>query len=387
MNLKSYFYWCNTMADTTLNLAAASLTFSVLSFLMLVITLTFFLFPDFSATIKSGISRLGGVGESSGGASAFSTFAAFLGALSPDITLLSGFITDIINGKFRNSVTSLIGIGAVILHWAVAGMVHGYGAGSSPTVAAQTVTSFASTVAPISAAVDQLLGTGSENPTAPSTGSSASGLFRRGPLSVSTMSTIEGASPPSRRGSRTAALNARLGPAIPGARPSRSVTLRGGGGEIPAEMISKFNPCSIRGLGMFDIAKSPMGIAALSSVFAVYILDMTIDKKRDTKDIGLYLGFSGIVYMLNLYSYSSFKCYGDTFGSVAKASVLPLIVGLVGGSVGFFALKNLFPEYLPLDPTSVNSPSQPTCAPPNDQDQFVCDAWKDGKKISTAVVA
>jgi hypothetical protein len=138
---------------------------------------------------------------------------------------------------------------------------------------------------------------------------------------------------------------------------------------------------------MFDIAKSPMGIAALSSVFAVYILDMTIDKKRDTKDIGIYLGFSGIVYLLNLYSYSSFKCYGDTFGSAAKASVLPLIVGLVGGTAGFLTLKYAFPSYLPLDPTSVNSPSQPTCAPPNDQDQFVCDAWKDGKKISTAVVA
>ncbi len=379
------------MADTTLNLAAASLTFSVLSFLMLVITLTFFLFPDFSATIRSGISRLGGVGEASGGASAFTTFAAFLGALSPDITLLSGFITDIINGKFRNSVTSLIGIGAVVLHWAVAGMIHGYGAGSIPSVAAETVTSIASSVAPISAAVDQLLGTGSENPTAPSTSSStgASGLFRRrGPPSVSTMSTIEGASPPSQRGSRTVALNARLGPTIPGARPSRGVVLRrGGGGEIPSEMISKFNPCSIRGLGMFDIAQSPMGIAALSSVFAVYILDMTIDKKRDTKDIGLYLGFSGVVYLLNLYSYSSFKCYGDTFTSAARASVLPLIVGLVGGSAGFLTLKYAFPSYLPLDPTSVNSPSQPTCAPPNDQDQFVCDAWKDGKKISTAVVA
>ena len=375
------------MADTTLNLAAASLTFSVLSFLMLVITLTFFLFPDFSATIRSGVSRLGGVGEASGGASAFTTFAAFLGALSPDITLLSGFITDVINGTFRNSVTSLIGIGSVILHWLVAGMVHGYGAGSMPTVAAETVTSIASSVAPISAAVDQLLGTGSENPTAPSSGTS--GLFRRrGPGSVSTMSTIEGASPvPSGRGSRTAALNSRLGPAIPGARPSRSVNLRGGGGEIPSEMISKFNPCSIRGLGMFDIAKSPMGIAALSSVFAVYILDMTIDKKRDTKDIGVYLGFSGLVYLLNLYSYSSFKCYGDTFGSAAKASVLPLFVGLLGGTAGFFTLKYAFPSYLPLDATTVNSPSQPTCAPPNDQDQFVCDAWKDGKKISTAVVA
>jgi hypothetical protein len=152
-------------------------------------------------------------------------------------------------------------------------------------------------------------------------------------------------------------------------------------------MISKFNPCSIRGLGMFDVAKSPMGMAALSSVFAVYILDMTIDKKRDTKDIGIYLGFSGIVYLLNLYSYSSFKCYGDTFGAAARASILPLAVGLIGGGAGFFALKYGFPSYLPLDPTTVNSPSQPTCAPPNDQDQFVCDAWKDGKKISTAVVA
>jgi hypothetical protein len=162
------------------------------------------------------------------------------------------------------------------------------------------------------------------------------------------------------------------------------------GGAIPAYIQANFNPCSIRGLGMFDISQSPMGIAALSSVFAVYLLDMFVDDKRSKKDIGVYLLFSAGVYGLNLFAYKEFQCYGDTYGSVAKATILPLIVGLAAGSAGFSVLKTTFPSYLPLDANNIGSPAQPgkfaQCSPPNDQDQFVCDAYKDGKRISTSVV-
>lgn len=407
------------MADTTTNLAAASLTFSVLSFIMLAITLVFFLFPDFSSTIRSGLARTSG---SAGFGSSFKTFAAFLGALSPDITLLSGFVSDFINGSFRYSVTSIIGICAVVLHWIVGGLMYGFNKGVGPSLidaAATTLTSAASS----SAVVDQLLGTGAETTTSsvPGLSSSSSGPSRtikravrkvKAPGSISTMSSLPTVADLTQRitePARTATLNARDSDILgeTGSRKSRSSqgkTTRfkdyvtgggdegqtGGAWEIPDDVRSSFNPCSIRGLGMFDISNSPMGMAALSSVFSVYLLDMTVNSKRSSSDVLVYLGFSGVVFGLNLFSYSTFKCYGNSFGEVAKSTILPLLLGFLAGGIGFATLKSTFPAYLPLDPHNMGDPALPskhsTCAPPNDQDQFVCDAYKDGKRITSTVI-
>lgn len=397
------------MADTSTSLAAASLTFSILSFLLLAIALVFFLFPDFSNTIRSGLSRVGSV---DGGGSTLAMLGAFLGALSPDIALLSGFISDIMNGAFRYSVTSLIGVGAVILHWIIGGLVHGFSSSSSGVSdVASAVVSTATNAA------EQLMGTGAETAVAAATTRPPSVTRRRrGPGSMSTMSSMPTPALGATSLIRTANLNPRpatgsiTGPT--GSRMSRSTQGRttrfadyvtgggeeeeeeqtGGGWVIPADISAKFNPCSIRGLGMFDVSKSPMGMAALSSVFSVYLLDMTVNSKRPTPDVLIYLTFSGVVYGLNLYAYSKFKCYGETFGEIAKSTVLPIIIGLAAGSSGFAVLQTTFPSYLPLDPKGMNSPASPsgkhaTCAPPNDQDQFVCDAYKDGKRITTAVVA
>ncbi len=388
------------MADTSTSLAAASLTFSILSFLLLAIALVFFLFPDFSNTIRSGLSRVGSV---DGGGSTLAMMGAFLGALSPDIALLSGFISDIMNGAFRYSVTSIIGVIAVILHWVVGGLVHGFSSDASSGISdvASAVVSTATTAA------EQLMGTGAEVAAA-----TVAPRRRRGPGSMSTMSSMPTPALGPTSILRTANLNPRpatgsiIGPT--GSRMSRSTQgrlparFREGGGEddeqtgggwvIPADISGKFNPCSIRGLGMFDISKSPMGMAALSSVFSVYLLDMTVNSKRPTPDVLIYLTFSGVVYGLNLYAYSKFKCYGETFGEIAKSTILPIVIGLAAGSSGFAVLQTTFPSYLPLDPKGMNSPAMPsgkqaTCSAPNDQDQFVCDAYKDGKRVTSAVVA
>lgn len=411
------------MADTSTNLAAASLTFSVLSFIMLAITLVFFLFPDFSSTIRSGLAR---TSSAPGFGSSFKTFAAFLGALSPDITLLSGFVSDFINGSFRYSVTSLVGIAAVILHWVVAGLMYGFGGGTGPSAITAAATAFTS-AASSSAVVDQLLGTGAETSTGgiPALATSSAGPSRvmkrnirkvKAPGSISTMSSLPTVAELTERitePTRTATINPRGSDILgeTGSRKSRSTqgkTARfkdyitgggeeeeegqtGGAWEIPDDVRASFNPCSIRGLGMFDISKSPMGMAALSSVFAVYLLDMTVNSKRSSKDVLVYLGFSGAVFGLNLFSYSTFKCYGSTFGEIAKSTIMPVILGLVAGSIGFATLKSTFPAYLPLDPHNMGDPALPskhsTCAPPNDQDQFVCDAYKDGKRVSSAIVS
>ena len=378
------------MGDTTQNLAASALTFSVLSFLLLIVLLVSYYFPGFSSSFQ-------GVG-SAGYLSGFKSMVTLLAAFSPDISLLSGFVSDIINGAFRYSVTSLFGILAVVLHWMV-GRLLGY---KAPEVSASSAS-----------AVTQLLGVGSNpvntilnaiNPTAPSAPpapssapSSGSGsnptsvrvrfgsnVRRPGPGSISTAPDLETAAvPTSGKGSRSLK---GLGPINPGARLSRAATLKGGG--LPAN----FNPCVIRGLGMFDLSNSPMGMAALSSVWIIYLLDMSVESKRTGLEIGMYLLFSALVYGLNIYSYKELQCgYGATMSEAAKSTMFPIFVGLVTGASGYAILHSSAPAYLPLDSQRIGSPAAPgrnaTCAPPNDNDQFVCDAYKDGKRISTAVVA
>ena len=103
------------MTDTATNLAAASLTFSVLSFIVLVIGIVSWSFGDWSKlTQKLGV---GSAGSSS--FNGFKTFAVMSGAVAPDIALLVGFLSDIMNFKFRYSVTSLVGIIAALLSTAL----------------------------------------------------------------------------------------------------------------------------------------------------------------------------------------------------------------------------------------------------------------------------
>ena len=374
------------MVDTT-GLAAASLTFSVLSFVMLIITLIVFLFPDFSASIRAGISRASGSGG--GFFSNVKMVFALLGAFSPDITLLSGFVSDIVNGNFRYSVTSIIGIISVIVHWGawrILRIFNFFSDGASPA-ASPPATDRAAAAATVKSVVPsraQNLGTGSV---------SVSSLTRN---IDKALKATKGNSA-SQSGDAVSFLNP-LGEDQPVSNRTRSNALgrgRGGGAEdiqtggawsMPPELASSFNPCAIRGLGMFDTTNSAMGMSALSAVWTVYMLDMVAGSKRTPGEIGGYVGFSAVVFGMNVYSYKTFQCYG----SLVMPMVLPIIVGLACGGIGYGVLRSSFPAYLPLDAQAINSPSapsQPSCAPPNDKDQFVCDAYKNGKRVTTSVVS
>jgi hypothetical protein len=130
-----------------------------------------------------------------------------------------------------------------------------------------------------------------------------------------------------------------------------------------------------------------MGIAALSTVFTIYLADMT--QKHSGTDIAVYCVFGGVVYALNLFAYREFGCYGDGYGSIFKATLVPMLIGGTVGGTAYALLKTGAPQYLPLDDKNIaNTSAMPvaTCGAPNDQDQFVCDAYKDGKRISTTTV-
>ena len=95
-------------SDTAINLAATSLTFSILSFIVIVVGLLFLVFPGWLETIKSAVANFSGSPSSSGFLDHLKVLSILSGALTPDIVLLIGFIADLMNFKFRYSVTSLI---------------------------------------------------------------------------------------------------------------------------------------------------------------------------------------------------------------------------------------------------------------------------------------
>ncbi len=170
-----------------------------------------------------------------------------------------------------------------------------------------------------------------------------------------------------------------------------------GGAALPDYITQKFNACAIRGLGFFDISGSPMGMAALSAVFMVYLLDMTVGSKRSSAQSGGFAGFSAAIFLLNVYAYRELKCVDTTTVTASlKAVILPLAIGLLSGTGGYYVLKNNYADFLPLDGTHFDdgteggttpSPAnrnQAHCQAPNDQGEMVCEAYRDGKRVNAA---
>jgi len=439
-----------TMADTEVNLAVASLTFSVLSFLVMVIGLVLIFYPGMRETLQGSISGISSTG--SGFMDSLKIAGVLGGAMSPDIVLLIGFISDLMNLKFRFSVTSLIGIFAVILHWIVGGAIFGFSKGTTSAVA-QAASAVTAAVAPSASSISasgpgpQVFGVG--DPTAPPvspiplstpSGGPLLGAINRPAREVANRRLVEtragipaaaaavgrtkgttlrktgkatgnpddvstlGSSAMGNKTRVTADERAKeeaskftagiMGPT--GTRISRESKVKQQGGALPDYITQKFNPCTIRGLGYFDIQGSPMGMVALSAIFMVYLLDMTVGNKRSNGQVGGYLGFSAAVFLLNVYAYREVKCIDtSTVSATIKALVLPLTVGLLSGTTGYYVLKNNYANFLPLDGTHFddgtgNTPTpsgnQPHCSAPNDQDQMVCDAYQNGKRITSVPV-
>ena len=407
-------------SDPTVSLAAASLTFSVLSFITIVIGLLFLVFPGWLETIKTATSSVTGSSSSGGLLDSIKVFAVLGGALAPDIVLLIGFISDLMNMKFRFSVTSLIGIFAVIVHWGIGSLVFGSAGSGVLQQMSQAATNAAAAIAPGPSAPSispgnptnpssQLLGVGTTAPTVLSAlGKKAEKAKTDAEFATARAAALEKAATASSVGTPST-LDLNDSPDAAMARKTRSAAKKSaaatskmaaqgklGGAQLPSMIADKFNPCAIRGLGMFDIKGSPMGLAALAAVFSVYFLDMTAGKKRTTNQVGGYLGFSTLALLFNIYAYREFGCFQDpSMMGILKSSVFPLVTGFTIGGIGYSVLKSKYVDFLPLDGqvldtgaatgsgSSIASDHKPSCSAPNDDDQMVCEAYQDGKRITS----
>lgn len=389
--------------DPTVSLAAASLTFSILSFIAIVIGLLFLVFPGWIETIKTATTGLAG---SSGGGilDSIKVFAVLGGALAPDIVLLIGFISDLMNMKFRYSVTSLIGIAAVVVHWGLGSIFFGSGAALQQLTQAAT-----SAATSISASVSTATAAATAPPASPSAAAQLLGVGSAAPAPAPKKKVSSPASTAS-VGTSPSTINLSDTKAEAEARKTKKAVVKSmkktadkavGGAQLPSMIADKFNPCAIRGLGMFDVQGSPMGLAALSAVFMVYFLDMTAGKKRTGTQTMGYLGFSALTLLFNVYAYREFSCFHDpSVMGILKSSALPLSVGLAVGGIGYSVLHSKFVDFLPLDgqvldtgaasssgTSSVANGGKASCSAPNSEDQMVCEAYQDGKRITSVVAS
>jgi hypothetical protein len=75
--------------------------------------------------------------------------------------------------------------------------------------------------------------------------------------------------------------------------------------------------------------------------------------------------------------------------------MFPLVTGFTIGGIGYGVLKSRYVDFLPLDGqvldtgaatgsgSSIASDRMASCSAPNDDDQMVCEAYQDGKRITS----
>ena len=122
-----------------------------------------------------------------------------------------------------------------------------------------------------------------------------------------------------------------------------------------------------------------MGIAVLTTIFFVYLLDMSVNKKRTPSEQTAYWLVALGVLGLNTYSYYRLGCI-DSFFSVFT----PLCVGLFVGGIAFWIYQSAGKDYLPMDPESGPATGEYSkCSATDGGGDFVCDAYLNGRKIGT----
>lgn len=502
------------MADVPVSpgLLQGAIAMSTITTILLLVLIVAMFNPQLVAQVRAALGgAAGGVGTP-GMPSGLTVIFGILGAVAPDIALISGYVGDIVAGglgKFRWSLTSILGIVAVILNKLIWGYAMGGdsitrdltalgdaatrmrtaaapGGGPAPGGGGDAggglagLADLAGGIAAVGAAGGPVVpgiapggggggviaSTGGPAGTPPAAGLWAATAGRGvtfappGAPSVASGSTYPGSAilgalgaAPERRARtmRRTGGESAVGTGVsaperirmaraPGSRPATKLGFmprRYGGGEQTGgarypDSVTSSNPCVIRGLGFLDTQSSPMSMVVLSFVFIVYFLDMSWNHKRTQSELAGNFFFGLFVILVNAFALGVFECYGATSSDRTFAIAKALTIGLLFGGIIFVLYQNYGQQYLPVDPSAAslspdgggsgtnanfvppggggstsNLPCPPAadgrsqtridgicvpntglsqCGGPNADDQFVCDAYKNGKKITTTVV-
>lgn len=474
------------MGDGTYQLLQGAIAMGTIATILLVVLLVAIVNPQLVDQIRSAIARRGsGAGVAAVNSPGMNVLVGVIGAIAPDIGLISGYLGDIVAGEFRYSMTSIVAIIATLINLLVwGGLADISDKFKNVSGAVRNVTTGASSGRPRDPTQD-IVGPDGVGHTIASGPATALGFMQQTAQAASvpepvalpsaTTAVVDAVSnvqqvvapvqaqvgrsqaqvrrsqaqvkPVKRRGSfpttipgsginepaGNPTINITYGSANDRAIPESTDPLRKssrfskpslaareawtgrgreqeGGFRVPQEFANT-NPTVVRGLGFLDTQKSPMGIVILTCIFMVYVWDMGWNQKRSRPELVGNIIFGAFVLAMNFASYNIFESYGDNVKTRILNSGKAVIVGGLVGTIAFWIFHNLAPEYLPVDPSpaSINggfTPSSgscpsgqqlvngrcqtivgtPKCGGPNGSDQFQCDLYQNGKKITTSLV-
>lgn len=162
--------------------------------------------------------------------------------------------------------------------------------------------------------------------------------------------------------------------------------------------------CTVPGFEWFESTFSPQGIVLPVAVFFYILCD--IWNTRGFSESGGTIGLVSLLIVAHVGLLYSNNCFGGYYFSAWLTILSGLVVGIVSGSIGWGVVKNLYPSKLPSASSTVPdtppsqspyatsggknplaSPSVGTCSAANDDDQMVCEAYKNGELVTNSISA
>lgn len=281
------------------------------------------------------------------------TFFKTLVLYIPNALVLFGFIIDTINQEFRYSIASLIGVSSVFANFLIGRIAKAVFAGKG---------------------IGEVLGTAIATPVAAA---------------------------------------AAVAPAV---NPFRNPP----GNPFAGGMRGGFIGCTVPGFEAIESLYAPQGLVLPAAIFIYLIMDFGTHR-TPSRNIGLGVILPAILVLHSAVMWG-LGCFDKYYWQSPLITILAgFAVGTICGISGWGVVKTFFPDKLPtsapnlfgpagsggappnvgpggtgplgstgpvIPPSgmgSARSPGVGTCSAPNDQDQFVCEAYKNGKLITTTM--
>lgn len=175
----------------------------------------------------------------------------------------------------------------------------------------------------------------------------------------------------------------------------------------PASVVAVGAGCTVPGFEAFESVFAAQGIVLPASIFTYFFIDFGINRSP-SENIGVAATFlTFLLLQLTVMGFSgclSRYYWNNSFVTV----IMSLIFGAITGGIGWSVVKAVSPTRLPTGvPVSSSSTSAPskktlgpggtpfysstpsvgTCSAPNDEDQMVCEAYKNGELVTSSISA
>lgn len=165
----------------------------------------------------------------------------------------------------------------------------------------------------------------------------------------------------------------------------------------PTSVFEVGTGCTVPGFEAFESVFAAQGIVLPASVFTYFFIDFGLNRSP-AQNIGIASTFIGFL-LLQLMVMGFSGCFSKYYWNNSFATIMmSLLFGGITGSIGWSVVNMISPTRLPsyTNNTSTSSTRYPlspekmsssvgTCSAPNDDDQMVCEAYKNGELVTTSI--